>query len=57
VWPASDHLTKQAAQVELEHFECSLPSVNIVAHTGKEEGVAQAIVEEPAATLKWSWMF
>src|SRR5438128_10840533 len=40
---ASDHLTKQDAQVELEQFECSLPSVNAVLHTGKEEGVARLV--------------
>ena len=39
----SDYLTKQDAQVELEQFECSLPSANTVAHTGKEEGVAQLV--------------
>jgi len=38
-----DHLTKQDAQVELEQFECSLPSVNAVLHTGKEEGVARLV--------------
>ena len=38
-----DHLTKQDAQVELEQFECSLPSGNAVLHTGKEEGVAQLV--------------
>src|SRR5438477_11875704 len=38
-----DHLTKQDAQVELEQFECSLPSVNAVLQTGKEEGVAQLV--------------
>ena len=40
---ASDHLTRQDAQVELEQFECSLRSVNAVPHTGKEEGVAQLL--------------
>jgi hypothetical protein len=39
----SDHVTKEDAQVELEHFECNLPSVNAVPHIGKEEGVAQLV--------------
>src|SRR5437667_10270883 len=34
-----DHLTKQDAQVELEQFECSLPSVNAVLHTGKRRAL------------------
>ena len=29
--------------MELEHFECSLPSVNTVARSGKEEGVARLV--------------
>jgi hypothetical protein len=40
---ASDHLSKQDAQIELEQFECSLPAVDTVAHAGKEEGVAQLV--------------
>jgi hypothetical protein len=39
----SDRVTKEDAQVELEHFECSLPSVNAVLHTGNEEGVARLV--------------
>ena len=29
--------------MELEYFECSLPSVNTVARSGKEEGVARLV--------------
>ena len=53
---ASDHLTKQDAQVELEQFECSLPSVNAVLHTGKEEGVARLVSKRSRQEYKVAYL-